>query len=835
MVTNTGILSTMATTPTAQIDDGNDAIHSGILMALNAASGENRAVDGFDIEQGVTSSHTHYVVTSTGSASHVLRNGKFETVADATLTTDATSNGGTVVGTSNPNKDWYGLIVVNSSNVLKWRHGTSSPTSTGKLDPDTATVAALTAGDIPIAVVKYIAGSDDDAVRPIQFLSYLQATREFSALNAGVETFRIKKEGSVFTNAGGTVTFPTSNGVLALQNENTSGTAAGLSATLAIASGGTGATANTTWLNSKITTTATGALTYNGTTAVAVNHDSLAGFVTAEHIDWTASSAGTIDASNYTNTQLDNAGVIGKVLTGLDVTTGSVADVAAADTIIAAFGKIERRVRLNDDKVTNTDVDVSKINLLARLDDFDSTDTVNIGDGGNDTTVNIKGNLNVLGTTTTLNATEIDVLDAMVFTYDSGSDGFDTTLRITEPTADRIITLPDITGIVALTNGSIASAEKVETTASNANANYNLGLFATPTASGDANTILYDGLNNILYNPSSNILTVGGAVNSGTSVSGASHLLVGRSIASAATLLGELGGGFNANELYNSGGSYYSSNTRPLIEAKSTLYAEARLVVDAAAESSSDTDEYYGTGAVYAIEAQQNQHRSGIVLTHDDDITTDGTADYTWGIGKQFSTAGVGTPHFQIGFKDEKTYKEGFLTNDADFVFRSDNSYFSISNTGVVTIPNQLKASKYITFATNSDAANTADAGTLRYTGTKMQFKQGTAWVDLAAGSSGEANQNAWGIITVPAGTTPQTAAEDADSIAFLAGTGMTITGGTDTITFSSADTNTNIGNAASIITSLTELSTIDIAADHLVYRDNSDSGATKKLTLLIR
>ena len=55
MVDNTGIISTMATTPTAQIDDGNDAIHSGILMALSAATGENRAVDGFNVSQSILS------------------------------------------------------------------------------------------------------------------------------------------------------------------------------------------------------------------------------------------------------------------------------------------------------------------------------------------------------------------------------------------------------------------------------------------------------------------------------------------------------------------------------------------------------------------------------------------------------------------------------------------------------------------------------------------------------------------------------------------------------------------------------------------------------------
>ena len=243
MVDNTGIISTMATTPTAQIDDGNDAIHSGILMALSAATGENRAVDGFNVSQSITSpteTYTRYDVT----AGHVLRNGKLETVATKTGATglDTTST----TGTSNTSKDWYGLIVVDASNVLQWRHGTASPTSTGKLDDATATVAALTTGDIPIAVVKYVAGSDADLTnRPIQFLSYLQSTRAFSALSsAGTESMRINADGTI-TIDGKTITLPTSTGTLALQNENTSGTAGGLSSTLAVSSGGTGQTSYT--------------------------------------------------------------------------------------------------------------------------------------------------------------------------------------------------------------------------------------------------------------------------------------------------------------------------------------------------------------------------------------------------------------------------------------------------------------------------------------------------------------------------------------------------------------------------------------------------------------
>ena len=72
--------------------------------------------------------------------------------------------------------------------------------------------------------------------------------------------------------------------------------------TIAVDQGGTGATNSNAWLNSRITTNADGSLNYDATGATAVNHDSLAGFVSNEHIDWTGSSAGTIHSSNYTNT-----------------------------------------------------------------------------------------------------------------------------------------------------------------------------------------------------------------------------------------------------------------------------------------------------------------------------------------------------------------------------------------------------------------------------------------------------------------------------------------------------------------------------------------------------
>jgi len=58
--------------------------------------------------------------------------------------------------------------------------------------------------------------------------------------------------------------------------------------------------------------------------------------------------------SYTTDTNLDNAGVIAKVLTGLSTATGGA--VAATDSILVGFGKLEKRVALNDAKVTNSQV-----------------------------------------------------------------------------------------------------------------------------------------------------------------------------------------------------------------------------------------------------------------------------------------------------------------------------------------------------------------------------------------------------------------------------------------------------------------------------------------------
>ena len=64
----------------------------------------------------------------------------------------------------------------------------------------------------------------------------------------------------------------------------------------------------------------------------------------------------------------------------------------------------------------------------------------------------ISGNLTVSGTTTTVNQTQINVTNAFVF-EGATADAHETTFRINEPTTDRIASLQDKTGTIALLSG----------------------------------------------------------------------------------------------------------------------------------------------------------------------------------------------------------------------------------------------------------------------------------------------------------------------------------------------------------------------------------------------
>jgi hypothetical protein len=90
------------------------------------------------------------------------------------------------------------------------------------------------------------------------------------------------------------------------------------------------------------------------------------------------------------------------------------ANTGAGGLVEATIGNLQSYMQSNLTFTTNTDEDVSATNLLARLAAFSGDDTVRIGDNGNDTAVEIRGNLTVTGTTTTVNTETINLADNII-------------------------------------------------------------------------------------------------------------------------------------------------------------------------------------------------------------------------------------------------------------------------------------------------------------------------------------------------------------------------------------------------------------------------------------
>ena len=808
-IENTGFISTLAEDPQDPIDDATDSIHSAIILSLSAATGENRPISGFDIEQTATGTHTRYDVT----AGKVLRNGKLISVSASNLTTDDTTG---VAHTGSGAKDWYGVIAVRSSdNTLVWRYERfrSGGLTSGIDETANATVAAIKDGDIPIAVVKYVADSNNNVVnRPMQYLGYAQATREFSAINSNAETMRINADGTL-TKDSATITLPSSTGTLALQNENTTGTAGGLSSTLAVDSGGTGQTSYTN-----------GQLLIGNSTGNTLTKATL----TAGSNITVTNDAGSITiASTDTNTQLTNSQVTGMALTNLDVTTG--ADITATDTILGALGKIENRVRLNDDKVTNTDVDVSIANLKSKLNS-DFTGDFTIGNQTDDTAtftghvsvggdLAVTGDLNITGDINTTSVTDLDVVDKTI-TIASGAGS-----SAIADGAGLIIDGASATFTYSHTDTKFVANKSIEATSFIGN------LVGNPSIGTKSDNVAYDLIfesggalyqdgtsGNLSYNPSTNNLYSGSlqsqtSITAGSSITTGGHLRAETRVLSGNTTSGLIGSYFSGNLNDGSGGQGSAVTRNPVFEGYGSRYAESRLIIDSAIESSySDDADQHGVGGVYSIETQHAQHRAGLVINHDDD-TNNNNNDYVWAIGKQFNSSGVGTDSFTIGIVNDKTYEDSFLTNTNANAFRSENAALTIDSSKNVSLANG------ISLGTSSSTT----AGTLRYNSNTVQFYNGSAWTTLDS-AGGEVNQNAFSNVVVGS----DTVAADAktDTLTLTAGTNITLSANTstDTITINASDDTFDVDG-------LTQESGLDRANDFIPFYDDNVS-SNKKITL---
>jgi len=163
-------------------------------------------------------------------------------------------------------------------------------------------------------------------------------------------------------------------------------------------------------------------------------------------------AAGGISLSAVPDSSLAQISTAGKVaLSALEIDGGTDvgAALADADLIIVddnAAG-VNRKATLSrlrtymQDNLTLTDVDVNKTNLAARLAQYDGTETLNIGDADNDTSVVIRGNLTVNGSTTTVNSTTIEITSSLRF--EGPADDHETTLTVGTPIQDISIVMPE--------------------------------------------------------------------------------------------------------------------------------------------------------------------------------------------------------------------------------------------------------------------------------------------------------------------------------------------------------------------------------------------------------
>ena len=426
--TNPGLITTVSTSlsslDSAQLKDGVDNIHSGIIKSLQIATGENRALSGFGLTQVDGGSTTSFQV-ATGT---ILRVGKIVSVSGATLTTtNSTIGAGSV--------DWYGVIVVNSSNALAWRSGSV----TGKANNSTSTVAELSAGDIPVIIVKVATGVDDDVTnRPHQYVGYTQTSREFSAINSSAETLRINSDGTV-VKAGnaGAISFP-----------SVGSSARTLATTNDIASLGTGNLADDAVTAAKLASDAV-------VTASIVN-----GNVTTDKIADDAVTFGKMQHTTTNNRLLGaaTAGAIGEVQVATDmiaddaVTSAKIADTTIVTGNIAneavTLGKIQNiannTVLGNVSGGSANAIELSATQLRTLINVENNADVTNtarvktalnadmsgnftIGNQSDDTAtfaghLTVGGNLTVSGTTTTVNSNTVNIGDSII-TLNSDATG----------------------------------------------------------------------------------------------------------------------------------------------------------------------------------------------------------------------------------------------------------------------------------------------------------------------------------------------------------------------------------------------------------------------------
>jgi len=162
----------------------------------------------------------------------------------------------------------------------------------------------------------------------------------------------------------------------------------------------------------------------------------LGSYITASSTDTLTNK--TIDAANNTLSNIGNSSLTNSSIT---VTDGSTSTATSLGGTITFSG-------------TTNEIEVGE-----------SSGTITVG-LPNDVTIGnnltVTGNLTVNGTTTTVNSTTIEITNSFTF-EGSTADDYETVLGVIDPTADRTINLPNVSGTV-ITSGNLSDISSLDAT-----------------------------------------------------------------------------------------------------------------------------------------------------------------------------------------------------------------------------------------------------------------------------------------------------------------------------------------------------------------------------------
>mgnify|MGYP001482558456 CR=1 FL=1 len=161
--TNFGISTLGTASNLGDLIDGTDSIHTGILKALNQQTAGSFVAHGLNVTQNGST----FAVSSGGW----FDKGEYKTGTPTAVNDNLNSSGA---------KDHYAFLVIpKDSSALALRvHASAGSTS--------VKVATLTAGDIPVCLIKVTAGSSAGA-RAIQFYGIKKLDSEFESVSLSLK------------------------------------------------------------------------------------------------------------------------------------------------------------------------------------------------------------------------------------------------------------------------------------------------------------------------------------------------------------------------------------------------------------------------------------------------------------------------------------------------------------------------------------------------------------------------------------------------------------------------------------------------------------------------